>query len=57
MSCMKVKLYKDMWCNGRKYHTKWLDDRKKACDNGKATIFHVTNYYHFIFCSQYTFRS
>jgi hypothetical protein len=35
-----------MWCSGRKYHTKFLNDKKNTCDSGIIAIFHVTNIFH-----------
>ena len=41
-----MKHHKAMWCNGRKYHTKELDDRRNTCDSGITAILHVTNISH-----------
>jgi hypothetical protein len=32
-----------MWCNGRKFCIKQLDETRKTSDNGIAAIFQVTN--------------
>ena len=32
-----------MWCNGRKYRIKKLDETKKTCDFGISVVFEVTN--------------
>ena len=32
-----------MWCNGRKFHIKKLDDKKKTSNCGINAIFQVTN--------------
>jgi hypothetical protein len=32
-----------MWCNGRKFHIKKLDDKKKTFDCGITAVFQVTN--------------
>ena len=43
---MQVKHHKAMCCNGRKYCTKQLDDKRKTYDSDIITIFHVTNISH-----------
>ena len=32
-----------MWCNGRHYRIKKLDETKKTCDFGISAVFEVTN--------------
>ena len=32
-----------MWCNGRKYRIKTLDETKKTSDYGISAVFEVTN--------------
>jgi hypothetical protein len=32
-----------MWCNGRHYRIKKLDETKKTCDSGISAVFEVTN--------------
>jgi len=40
---LQVKHHKAMWCNGRKYHIKKLDETKKTSDSGITAVFEVTN--------------
>ena len=32
-----------MWCNGRKFHIKQLDETRKTSDSGITAVFQVTN--------------
>jgi hypothetical protein len=34
---------KTMWCNGRKFHIKQLDETRKIFDSGIVAVFQVTN--------------
>jgi hypothetical protein len=43
LSMLQLKHHKAMWCNGRKFHIKMLDDKKKASDCGITAVFKVTN--------------
>lgn len=43
---MEVKNHKSMWCKGRKYRTKQLDDKKKSYGSEITIVFQVTNISH-----------
>ena len=38
-----MKQHKAMWCNGRKFCIKQLDETRKTSDSGITTVFQVTN--------------
>ena len=40
---LQVKHHKAMWCNGRKYCIKKLDETKKTSDYGITVVFEATN--------------
>ena len=40
---LQLKHHKAMWCNGRQFHVKQLDDNRKASDSGITAVFQVTN--------------
>ena len=40
---LQLKHHKAMWCNGRKFRIKSLDDKMKTSDCGITTVFKVTN--------------
>jgi hypothetical protein len=40
---LQLKHHKAIWCNGRKFHIKQLDETRKTSDSGITTIFKVTN--------------
>jgi hypothetical protein len=40
---LQLKHHKAMWCNGRKFHIKMLDDKMKTLDCGINTMFKVSN--------------
>jgi hypothetical protein len=40
---LQLKHHKAMWCNGRKFCIKKLDDKMKASDCGITAMFKVTN--------------
>ena len=42
-SMLQLKHHKAMWCNGRKFHIKMLEDRIKTSDCGITIVFQVTN--------------
>jgi hypothetical protein len=42
-SMLQLKHHKAMWCNGRKFRIKMLDDKMKTLDCGIAAVFKVTN--------------
>ena len=39
---LQLKHHKAMWCNGRKFHIKMLDDKMKTSDCGITVVFKVT---------------
>ena len=41
---IQVKHHKSRYSNDKKYCTKYMDDKKKACDSGITTIFYLTNF-------------
>ena len=43
LSMLQLKHHKAMWCNGRKFHIKMLDDKMKTSDCGITVVFKVTN--------------
>jgi hypothetical protein len=43
LSMLKLKHHKSMWCNGRKFRIKMLDDKMKTSDCGITVVFKVTN--------------
>jgi hypothetical protein len=40
---LQLKHHKAMWCNGRKFHIKMLDDKMQTSDCGIIVVFKVTN--------------
>jgi hypothetical protein len=40
---LQLKHYKPMWCNGRKFRIKQLDETNKTSDSGIIVVFQVTN--------------
>jgi hypothetical protein len=40
---LQLKHHKAMWCNGRKFHIKKLDETRKTSDSGITEVFRVTN--------------
>jgi hypothetical protein len=40
---LQLTHHKAMWCNGRKFHIKQLDETRKNSDSGINAIFQVTN--------------
>jgi hypothetical protein len=42
-SMLQLKHHKAMWCNGRKFRIKMLDDKMKTSDCGITAVFKVTN--------------
>jgi hypothetical protein len=40
---LQLKHHKAMWCNGRKFCIKKLDETKKFFDSGITIVFQVTN--------------
>ena len=40
---LQLKHHKGMWCNGRKFRIKSLDDKMKTSDSGITAVFKVTN--------------
>jgi hypothetical protein len=45
LSMLQLKHHKAMWCNGRKFCIKMLDDKMKTSDCGITAAFKVTNIY------------
>jgi hypothetical protein len=43
LSMLQLKHHKAMWCNGRKFRIKMLDDKMKTSDCGITAVFKVTN--------------
>jgi hypothetical protein len=43
LSMLQLKHHKAMWCNGRKFRIKMLDDKMKTLDCGITEVFKVTN--------------
>jgi hypothetical protein len=43
LSIFHLTHHKDVWCNGRQFHIKKLDEKKKTYDCGIIVVFHVTN--------------
>jgi len=43
LSMLQLKHHKGMWCNGRKFRIKSLDDKMKTSDSGITAVFKVTN--------------
>ena len=43
LSMLQLRHHKSMWCNGRKFRIKMLDDKMKTLDCGTTTVFKVTN--------------
>jgi hypothetical protein len=43
LNIVQLTHHKAMWCNGRKFHIKKLDDKKKTSDCGIIVVFQVTN--------------
>ena len=42
-SVLQLKHHKAMWCNGRKFRIKKLDEKMKTSDCGITAVFEVTN--------------
>ena len=40
---LQLKHHKAMWCNGRKFRIKQLDETRKKSDSGITIVFQVTN--------------
>ena len=40
---LQLKHHKAMWCNGRKFCIKQLDEMRKTSDSGIIAVFQVTN--------------
>ena len=40
---LQLKHHKAMWCNGRKFRIKKLDEKRKTSDCGITAVFEVTN--------------
>jgi hypothetical protein len=40
---LQLKHHKAMWCNGRKFRIKQLDETRKTFDSGITAVFQVTN--------------
>jgi hypothetical protein len=40
---LQLKHHKAMWCNGRKFRIKQLDETRKTSDSGITAVFQVTN--------------
>ena len=40
---LQLKHHKAMWCNGRKFCIKQLDETRKTYDSGITAVFQVTN--------------
>jgi hypothetical protein len=40
---LQLKPHRAMWCNGRKFRIKQLDETKKNYDSGITAVFQVTN--------------
>jgi hypothetical protein len=40
---LQLKHHKAMWCNGRKFRIKQLDETRKTSDSGITVVFQVTN--------------
>ena len=40
---LQLKHHKAMWCNGRQFRVKQLDDNRKTSDSGITAVFQVTN--------------
>jgi hypothetical protein len=43
LSMLQLKNHKAMWCNGRKFRIKMLDDKMKTSNYGITVVFKVTN--------------
>jgi hypothetical protein len=40
---LQLKHHKAVWCNGRQFHIKKLDKKRKTSDFGITAVFQVTN--------------